>query len=307
MSQSEKILALASAVGAKCKELNAHIGGLSSLTTTAKTSLVVALNEVNAALGALSGTVGTNSSDIGQLKTDLAALEKAVEGLEGAIEAKTNINDSATDTVHTWSAKKIGDSISDAKVAVKNELLGGAGAAYDTLQELKDFIDQNKGYIDTLNEMAANRVRWDEAQEIPSDKQAIARSNIGAAAQADHAELAGRVTTAEGKVTTLEGKMTAVEGKAAANETAISGLDTRVGAVETLAGNNQGSIDGLTERMGAVETKATANETNLGTLTGRVTAVEGKANANADAISALSDAVGDTTTDYVAAFNAALA
>ena len=79
MSQSEQILLFASAVGAKCKELNAHIGALSGLSTQAKTSLVAALNEVNAALGALTGTVGTNGTDIAQLKLDVDAVEAAVE------------------------------------------------------------------------------------------------------------------------------------------------------------------------------------------------------------------------------------
>ena len=307
MSQSEKILALASAVGAKCKELNAHIGGLSSLTTTAKTSLVVALNEVNAALSALSGTVGTNGSDIAQLKLDVAAVEKAVEDLEGVVEAQTNIDDSKVGTTTTYSSSKVVSEINAAKQAVKDEILDGAGDAFDTLKELQDAIAANKGLIEAFEAVAAGHVKFDGAQSLTDDQKGVARSNIGAVAQADHEALAGRVGTAEGKVSSLEGKMATAEGKIAAVEGKVTTLEGEMDAVELLAGNNQTAIDGLTERMGAVETKATTNETNLGTLTGRVTAVEGKANDNAAAISALAEAVGDTTTDYVAAFNAALA
>lgn len=307
MSQSEKILALASAVGAKCKELNAAIGGLSDLSTTAKTSLVVALNEVNAALGVAKTSIQTNAGDIDKVEADVKALQDALDALEEEVASATNIKDDAVGTTTTYSSSKIVSEINAAKQAVKDDLLGGAGEAYDTLKELQTAIEANKDLIEAFEAVAAGHVKFDAAQALTDDQKAQARTNIGAVSAADHEALAGRVTTAEGKVTTLEGKMTAVEGKASANETAIEGLDERLGAVETLAGNNQSAVDGLTTRMGAVETKASTNETNLGALTTRVGTVEGKANDNAAAISALSEAVGDTTTDYVAAFNAALA
>ena len=307
MSQSEQILLFASAVGAKCKELNAHIGALSGLSTQAKTSLVAALNEVNAALGALNGTVGTNGSDIAQLKLDVDALEAALEALEGVVEAQTNIDDSKVGTTTTYSSSKVMSEIAAAKQEVKNDLLDGAGEAYDTLKELGAAIEANKGLIEAFEAVAAGHVKFDGAQSLTDDQKAQARTNIGAVAVADHNALAGRVTTAEGKVTTLEGKMTAVEGKAAANEGAISALDGRVGAVETLAGANQEAVNGLTERMTAVEGKASGNETALGALTTRVGAVETKAGENTAAIAALAEAVGDTTADYKAAFEAALA
>jgi len=44
-----------------------------------------------------------------------------------------------------------------AAVAVKNELLNGAGAAYDTLKELGDLIDDNNDAIDALNTVAAGK------------------------------------------------------------------------------------------------------------------------------------------------------
>lgn len=307
MSQSEQILLFASAVGAKCKELNSHIGALSGLSTQAKTSLVDALNEVNAALAALNGTVGTNGSDIAQLKLDVDAVEAALEALEGVVEAQTNIDDSKVGTTTTYSSSKVMSEIAAAKQEVKNDLLDGAGEAYDTLKELGAAIEANKGLIEAFEAVAAGHVKFDGAQSLTDDQKAQARTNIGAVAVADHDALAGRVTTAEGKVTTLEGKMTAVEGKAAANEGAIAALDTRVGAVETLAGANQTAVNGLTERMTAVEGKASGNETAIGALSGRVTTVEGKASDNAAAIAALAEAVGDTTADYKAAFEAALA
>lgn len=48
MSLQTRLEALVSAIGADVKALNTSVGALASLTTTAKTSLVAAINEVNA-------------------------------------------------------------------------------------------------------------------------------------------------------------------------------------------------------------------------------------------------------------------
>lgn len=75
-------------------------------------------------------------------------------------------------------AKAVGDAISNIKVpsitglatesyantaatnaanAVKNDLLNGAGAAYDTLKELGDLIDDNQDAIDAIETMASGK------------------------------------------------------------------------------------------------------------------------------------------------------
>ena len=45
----------------------------------------------------------------------------------------------------------------NATAKVKNDLLNGAGDAYDTLHELGDLIDENKDAIDALREVATNK------------------------------------------------------------------------------------------------------------------------------------------------------
>ena len=65
---------------------------------------------------------------------------------------------------------------------MKNDLLGGAGTAYDTLKELADLIDTNKSAIEALQALAAGHVKFDAAQTLTTDQQAQARTNIGAAA-----------------------------------------------------------------------------------------------------------------------------
>ena len=153
MSLESRIIALAQAVGTDVKALTAAQGSLSALNTTAKTSLVVAINEW---LTLVSGS--------------------------GAV-----IDDNAGDgsTAVTWSANKIFDSIEAAKTAVKNDLVGGAGAALDTLNELAAALGNDPSFAATIATEIANRVRFDAAQTLTSPQQAQARANIGAASAAD--------------------------------------------------------------------------------------------------------------------------
>lgn len=51
----------------------------------------------------------------------------------------------------------IREAIETAKTDVKNDLLNGAGEAYDTLKELGELIDDNKDAIDALREVATNK------------------------------------------------------------------------------------------------------------------------------------------------------
>ena len=64
--------------------------------------------------------------------------------------------------------------------ALKDELLGGAGEAVDTLRELADLIAANADAIDALRDLAAGHVKFDAAQDLTASQQAQARSNIGA-------------------------------------------------------------------------------------------------------------------------------
>ena len=50
MSLETQLIALAQAIGADIKDLRGKQGDLTALTTTAKTSLVAAINEIKAAL-----------------------------------------------------------------------------------------------------------------------------------------------------------------------------------------------------------------------------------------------------------------
>ena len=69
----------------------------------------------------------------------------------------------------------------DNKIAtLRNELLGGAGAAFDTFKELQDLFLENKDLLEELKAIAGKHVRFDIAQALTSAEQARGRSNLGA-------------------------------------------------------------------------------------------------------------------------------
>ena len=163
MSLETRIIALAQAVGGDIKALTTNQGTLSGLSTTAKSNIVAAINEIHAALGS----------------------------------AGAQINDSATNgaTTVTWSADKIFDEIAAAKTAVTNSLTNGAAAALDTLNELAAALGNDPSFATTIATEIANRVRYDAAQTLTTLQQAQACANIGVGNP--ETDLAAAYTTAK--------------------------------------------------------------------------------------------------------------
>lgn len=151
MTLEQRLIALAQAIGADVKALLAAQGSLSALATTAKASLVAAVNELKTAVDAASGS-GVSIDD-------------------GAGDGATGV---------TWSADKIFDAIEAAKTAVKNDLTAGAAAALDTLSELAAALNNDPAFAATIAAEIANRVRYDAAQTLTAPQQTQARANIGA-------------------------------------------------------------------------------------------------------------------------------
>ena len=155
MTLEQRLIALAQAMGADVKALLAAQGSLSALTTTAKASLVAAVNELKTAVDAAAG---------------------------GGVSIDDGAGDGATGV--TWSADKIFDAIEAAKTVVKNDLTAGAAAALDTLSELAAALNNDPAFAATIAAEIANRVRFDAAQALDATQQNQARSNIGAMAAA---------------------------------------------------------------------------------------------------------------------------
>lgn len=153
MSLSGNINNLALRAATELKALRTLINGnaadLSSLTTTAKGSLVAALNELKA----------------------------AVDGAS----AGSEINDGATSAASTWSSTKISDEIT----AALNALTTGAPTALNTLDELAAALGDDANFASSITAALGNRVRADAAQSFTAPQQAQARSNIDAASATD--------------------------------------------------------------------------------------------------------------------------
>ena len=146
MTLEARVVALAQAIGTDVKTLTTAVGSLSGLTTTAKNNLVAAINEIAQAAASATG-----------------------------------IDDGVTGAASTWSSNKISSEISGAV----SDLVGGAGAALDTLKELADALGNDPSFATTIATQIANRVRFDDVQVLTSPQQVQARENIGAAAAAD--------------------------------------------------------------------------------------------------------------------------
>lgn len=153
MTLEARLVALAQAVGGDVKALRLSQGDLTALTTTNKTSLVAAINELLALVGEGGGAGIDDTAQAG-----------------GAV---------------TWSVDKITSSITAARNALKDELVGGAGAALDTLGELAAALGDNPNLATTLATEVASRVRFDAAQALTLEQKATARTNIGAASAAE--------------------------------------------------------------------------------------------------------------------------
>lgn len=142
MSLETQIIALVNAIGADIKSLRAADGVLSSLTTTDKSSLVAALNELKTLIGA------------------------------GGV----TINDASTSsTTQTWSAAKSTAAIA----AAISGLVNGAGSTLDTLNELATALGNDPAFATTIATALGNRVRYDAAQTLTAPQQAQACANIG--------------------------------------------------------------------------------------------------------------------------------
>lgn len=151
---TEQLLdAALAAVATRYNTMKSNAGTLASLTTADKSNLVAAINE----------------------------LVTAIAGLSGGSE----ISDGTTDGTHTWSSTKINSEIVAAKSAVVAQLLGGASAAWDTLQELKGLLDASDTADDNalaaLTTAVGSRLSFDAAQALDSTQKAQALSNLGLA------------------------------------------------------------------------------------------------------------------------------
>ena len=159
MTLQQRISALITAVGADIKALYTAIGSLASLTTTNKTSLVLATNELVTKIGNLTTLTTTEKSN----------LVGAINEIAASISGFATINDTAASGTTTYSSTKIDSQIATAITA----LLNGADASNDTLKELADRITAAVA-------ADAGAVSAIAVQSFTAPQKAQARTNIDA-------------------------------------------------------------------------------------------------------------------------------
>ena len=128
------------------------------------------------------------------LVSKVSLLAQRMGGVCHTIKAQADATDAALNTY-------INTTVPGLLSSLKDEILGGASAAYDTLKEIEDFLKSNDDVVAAIQ--ALKIVKYD-SQTLSAAEQTQARTNIGAASDSDLSTLGGRVTTAEGDIDDLE-------------------------------------------------------------------------------------------------------
>lgn len=210
MSLVNQVKNLATRMGTEFKSVRNTIGNLPSLTTTEKSSLVGAINEVKAGVGA-GGTVTvdaiTDATTVGKnvLKATTASAARDVIGAGtsslvvgptasdakpgnytptwGEVSGKPAVIASGADQATARAA--IGaQSASDVAAAISN-LVDGSPAALDTLNELAAALGDDANFATTMSTALGNRVRVDAAQALTEPQKAQGRNNLDVYSKAE--------------------------------------------------------------------------------------------------------------------------
>ena len=118
--------------------------------------------------------------------TDKSSLVAAINELKAAIVTAVMIDDLQVSTTTTYSSNKVVTLLD----ALKADILGGADPAYDTLLELQQALQNDQSGLAALTSAIDKRVRFDAAQTLTVLEQQQARTNIGAVAATDIGDVA---------------------------------------------------------------------------------------------------------------------
>jgi hypothetical protein len=206
-------------VGTEFKTAYGKIGDLTTLTTTAKSSAVAAINELEASISGAGATINdsaaSTSSVYSSSKTQSVANAAALAIINDSAAASSTtysstkvaalvaglIADGSVTSSTTYSSTKIASSI----LALINDAAADTTHVYSSSKTnaaisaaINALINSAPGTLDTLGEIAAqmasdesgaaamttainNRVRYDASQSLTSPQMIQATTNIGAA------------------------------------------------------------------------------------------------------------------------------
>ena len=141
-----------------------------------------AIDAVSGKIGALAGLTTTEKSTVVGALNELAARVAAVENA-------TIIDDTSTDTDTTWSSTKIAAELA----AGFADLVNGAPEALNQLNELAAAFQNNPDSITNIMTILGKVVRVDVAQAYSAAEKAQGLANLGGASAADLTQLAANV------------------------------------------------------------------------------------------------------------------
>lgn len=194
---SAQINNLAVRIAKECKLIYTKLGDTTQLNTDNAESLVKAINSLKINFDNAMLAINANSADIDAAETAITALQERLNSI---------INDTTASTNTVYSSSKVVSEITKAKQEVKDDLLGGAGTAYDTLNELAELIESNQDSITALQNLAAGHVKYDDAQELTDAQKKQARDNINAVSQdeIDFSAIEATIASNKSEIDTLK-------------------------------------------------------------------------------------------------------
>ena len=276
-SMATNIQNLATAVGAEIKAVNVKTGSLNSLTTTTKIDLVAAINEVRASAASATG-----------------------------------INDSATSTSSTWSSSKISNAITAATPTWAS--ITGKPSTFDPTIGTTATTAKAGNYVPAWSEVtgkptfaavATSGSYADLTGTVPTsalpplavtDVSTVASQSAMLALTAQRGDVAIRTDNGKTYILSSDSPSTLADWKEITSAGAVVSVAGKTGTVVlTKADVGLANVDNTSDLNKPISTATQAalnTKAVIGTTTGTA----------ADAA-----LVGDTTIDFVAAFNAAKA
>ena len=169
-----RIKQLAEAIAADIKTLYAKDGSLTGLTTTDKTSLVNAINEVKSLIASGGGGDMLASNNL----SELVNMATARTNLD--VRSSAQVTSEITSAIAAITLASLGG-LSQAQVdaRIQTIVVDAAPAALDTLKEFADALGNDANFSATITTALGNRVRYDAAQTLTVPQRAQACANIG--------------------------------------------------------------------------------------------------------------------------------
>lgn len=265
-----------------------------SLTIAAGTGISVAGDATNDKVtitnsGVRSIATGSSNGTI-SVNTNGSSADVAVKGLGSAAYTASTAYDAAG-TAQTKADAALASAKSYAD-GIKNDLLNGAGTAYDTLKELGDLIDINVDAIDALETVAASKANASDLTSHTGNKSnphGVTLAQLGVTATAAELNIMDGVTATAAEINKLDGvtattaELNYVDGVTSNIQTQLNAKQATVtGAATTITGSNLTASRALVSDSSGKVAVSAVTSTELGYLDGVTSAIQTQLDGKSD-------------------------